>query len=173
MFRTFPHKKDEALAMDIPFVRSFPIPLPSAGAGEAVAQHVAALEASARSRRQAVAAMRDWLRVTWELPSPPAALQSPFNLTADQFAQSLRAALPARRRILSAAAVAVIRAEHAATVVPMAAKLAEAARHEAALSAAVNHAYGLTREEEALVWATAPPRMPIPQPHTPVPTPLT
>jgi len=171
MFRTFPHKKDEALAMDIPFVRTFPIPSPTAGSDEVAAQHVAALEANSQLLRQTVAALRDWLCVTWDLPAPPGALLEPFNLTPDQFAQTLRAALPARRRTLSAAAVAAIRAEHAATVAPMAAKLAEAARHEAALSASVNRAYGLTPEDEALLWATAPPRMPIPSPHAPIPAP--
>src|SRR5208282_873618 len=39
-----------------------------------------------------------------------------------------------------------------------------AARLERELSAVVNAAYGLTAEEEALIWRTAPPRMPIAPP---------
>ncbi|MDB4971608.1 MAG: hypothetical protein JWN44_7297 [Myxococcales bacterium] len=36
------------------------------------------------------------------------------------------------------------------------------------LSALVNRAYGLNPEEEALLWETAPPRMPIEPPQIPV-----
>ena len=38
---------------------------------------------------------------------------------------------------------------------------------ERELSAVVNAAYGITPEEEALIWRTAPPRMPIPPPALP------
>jgi hypothetical protein len=76
----------------------------------------------------------------------------------------VRAALPAHRRTLSAADVAAIHVEHAATISPMAVRLAEAARLERAFSSLINRAYGLTPEEERLMWATALPRMPISPP---------
>ncbi len=166
-WRHFARMKDEALTPQGYRVETLPIAAAGASSMETVPEMVSALRAIWRDRQATRDALRDWLRVTWDLPAPPAALLDPFNLTADQFAQALRAALPTRRRTLSSAAVAAIRAEHATTIAPMAAKLAEAARHEAALSAAVNHAYGLTPEEEALMWATAPPRMPIPPPPVP------
>jgi len=173
MFREFPHKKDEALAMDIPFVRSFPIPIPLADVNDVAAEHVVALEHIAYSRKQAVIALFDWLQVNWDFSTRPAALRDPFGLSVDGFVAALRAALPARHRTLSAAAIAAIRAEHAATIAPMWVRLAEAARHETELSALVNRAYGLTPEEEALLWATAPPRMPIPPPSpSPPPQPV-
>lgn len=170
-WRHFARMKDEALTPQGYRLETLPIAPSDSRTASAAAEAVAALQTIRRERQATQLALRDWLRVTWDLPAPPGALLEPFNLTPDQFAQALRAALPARRRTLSAAAVAAIRAEHAATVVPMAAKLAEAARHEAALSAIVNRAYGLTPEDEALLWATAPPRMPIPSPHAPVPAP--
>ena len=40
-------------------------------------------------------------------------------------------------------------------------RLADAVQHERALSDIVNAAYGLTPEEVALMWRTAPPRMPL------------
>jgi hypothetical protein len=43
----------------------------------------------------------------------------------------------------------------------MARRLAEAVQHERALSDLVNAAYGLTPEEVALMWRTAPPRLPL------------
>ncbi len=153
--------------MDIPFVRSFPIPIPLADVNDVATQHVIALEHIAHSKKQALTALFDWLQVNWDFSTRPAALRNPFSLSADGFVATLRAALPVRRRTLSAAAIAAIRAEHAATIAPMAARLAEAARREAELSALENRAYGLTPEEEALLWATAPPRMPIPPPNVP------
>jgi hypothetical protein len=39
-----------------------------------------------------------------------------------------------------------------------------AARQERELSAVVNAAYGLTPEDEVLIWCTVPPRMPIARP---------
>jgi hypothetical protein len=60
--------------------------------------------------------------------------------------------------------VAAVKAAHAGTVAPITARLSEAARLERDLSAVVNAAYGLSPEEEALVWRTAPPRMPITPP---------
>jgi hypothetical protein len=134
------------------------------GAQSVAEMHVGTLENIAREKHAARRALRDWLTVTWELPKPPAALTVPFALSADAYAQALRAALPAGRRTLSAAAVAAIRAEHAETVAPVAARLAEASRLENELSRLVNQAYGLTPEDEQLMWSTAPPRMPIAPP---------
>jgi len=47
---------------------------------------------------------------------------------------------------------------------PARALAAETLKLEGALSDLVNQAYGLTPEEIALMWKTAPPRMPIPSP---------
>jgi hypothetical protein len=158
------HGKDEALRYFTTFMELFPIARGDARSQAVVEKHVETLENTAREKHAARRALRGWLAVTWELPKPPGALTDPFTLSADAFAHALRAALPTRHRTLSAAAVAAIRAEHAATVAPVAARLAEAARLENELSSLVNRAYGLTPEDERLMWATAPPRMPIAPP---------
>ena len=54
-----------------------------------------------------------------------------------------------------------VREEYAQTVQPMQAALREAERLEWRLSDLVNEAYGLTPDEVRLMWATAPPRMPL------------
>jgi len=163
-WRHFPHMKDEALTPAGFRMEHLPIaPLREATA-ERVVELVDSLAATMRDRHAVRHTLCDWLAVTWELPKPPGALIEPFALSADAFAQALRAALPARRRTLSAAAVAAIRAEHAETVAPVAVRLAEASRQENELSRLVNQAYGLTPEDERLMWATAPPRMPIAPP---------
>lgn len=168
-WRHFAHMKDEALTPQGYRVETLPIAAADASATDTVAKAVAALHATQRERYATQRALKDWFRVTWDLPAPPAALLDPFSLTAEQFITALRAALPAKRRTLSVAAIGAIRTEHAATIAPMARRLAEAAKREAVLSDLVNRAYGLTPEEEALLWATAPPRMPIAPPQTSVP----
>jgi hypothetical protein len=65
------------------------------------------------------------------------------------------------RRALTAATIGHIRDEYTRTVEPMARRLADAVLHERALSDIVNAAYGLSPEDVALMWRTAPPRMPL------------
>jgi hypothetical protein len=54
-----------------------------------------------------------------------------------------------------------LREEHARTIEPARKRAAEIARLEREISDIVNAAYGLTDEEVALMWRTAPPRMPL------------
>jgi hypothetical protein len=153
------HGKDEALRYFTSYIEHFPIaPLPNNDRA-AVDDCVGILRETGNLRHEHRRLLRDWLRVTWDISKPTAGLLDPFALSADDFAMALRAALPRKQRALSAAAIATIRAEHTATVAPIAARLAEATRHEITLSALVNRAYGLTQTEEALLWETAPPRM--------------
>ena len=53
-----------------------------------------------------------------------------------------------------------LRGEHAGTIAPAREQAAEALQLERQLGDLVNEAYGLTPEEVALMWKTAPPRMP-------------
>lgn len=61
---------------------------------------------------------------------------------------------------LSAAALKALRDEHTRTIEPARIQAAEGLRLERTLSDLVNEAYGLTPDEVALMWETAPPRMP-------------
>ena len=58
-----------------------------------------------------------------------------------------------------------MRDEYTRTIAPARARAAETLTLERALSDLVNQAYALTPVEIALMWQTAPPRMPIPRPH--------
>ena|ERR1700726_990972 len=69
-------------------------------------------------------------------------------------------ALPKTRK-LSAAEIARLKQEHAETVMPARQAAAEVLALERDLSDLVNDSYGLTHEEVALMWRTAPPRMPL------------
>jgi hypothetical protein len=61
---------------------------------------------------------------------------------------------------LSVAEAKALKDEHARSVRPLQALAAEARQLERRVAELVNAAYGLTPEEVALMWRTAPPRMP-------------
>ena len=69
--------------------------------------------------------------------------------------------------LLFSAGVHVLHDEHTSTVVPAHTLAAEALTLERTLSDLVNQAYALTPAELALVWQTAPPRIPVPPPRFP------
>jgi hypothetical protein len=85
--------------------------------------------------------------------------ERPERLDPDDFVAAVRRAV---RRHLTAAEIARLKWEHAETVEPARVAAAEAQRLERLVSDSVNAAYGLTPEEVALMWQTAPPRMPAP-----------
>ena len=58
-----------------------------------------------------------------------------------------------------------LREEYSRSIEPARALVVEVLRLENEISCLVNEAYGLTPEEIALMWETAPPRMLIPKPE--------
>ncbi len=73
----------------------------------------------------------------------------------------MRKALPKFHK-LSAADIARLKKEYATTIEPARHAANDMLALERRLSDLVNAAYGLTPEDVALMWATAPPRMPFP-----------
>ncbi|MCX8135042.1 MAG: hypothetical protein N3D18_13905, partial [Roseococcus sp.] len=160
-WRHLARMKDEALTPQAFRMVEVPIPRPDAAAADEAATRTEACAAITRERLAAAAQLRDWYAAAWGLERPPRALAEPWALDAQGFLDALKAALPAKRRAFTSAQTRAIRAEHAASIAPMQARLAALAAHERALSALVNRAFGLTPEEVKLMWKTAPPRMPI------------
>ena len=160
-WRALPHLKDEALSPMGYLVESFPI----AVAQESVPDTTRMIILT-EGVRAATLAIHDWLRIEFGLDRPGRELESPERLDADRFAAAVRAALP-RRRQLSGTEIARLKREHAETIMPARQAAAEAQRLERRLSDLVNQAYGLTPEEVALMWATAPPRMPLARQNSP------
>jgi hypothetical protein len=68
-----------------------------------------------------------------------------------------------KKNPLSLAALRSLRDEQARTILPAQALAREALAWEHKISDLVNEAYGLTPEEIELMWARAPPRMPLPR----------
>ncbi|HYT92370.1 MAG TPA: hypothetical protein VEL76_26890 [Gemmataceae bacterium] len=65
-----------------------------------------------------------------------------------------------KKKPLRVAQMKALKDEHAQSVRPLQALAAEARQLERRVAELVNAAYGLTAAEVALMWRTAPPRMP-------------
>jgi hypothetical protein len=102
----------------------------------------------------------DWLRLEFGIDKPAQRLQDVAHLDADGLAAEVKKAR-GRSKPLSVADLKRLKTEHAASVLPLQTLSAEAQTLESRVSDLVNAAYGLTPEEIKLMWATAPPRMPL------------
>ena len=165
-WRHFLHGKDEVLSNDGTKFAGLPFVRPSNATSDKIGLSVPDLLSRAKEIRICGSAIHDWLRIEFGIDRPGRALEAPERLDADSFAAAVRAALP-RRRHLSAAEIARLKREHADTAAPARQAAAQALQLERRLSDLVNQAYGLTPEEVALMWSTAPPRMPLVAPATP------
>jgi hypothetical protein len=154
-WRRAQHGKDEALRYFTSFVEDYPVPPASDVSGDI--NHLAQTKATLRN---ATGAIYDWLRHEFGLEKIGRALAEPEKLDADGFVTAVRAALPKSRK-WSAAEIARLKQEYAHTLIPARAAAAEILGLERKLSDLVNAAYGLTPDEVALMWRTAPPRMPL------------
>jgi hypothetical protein len=141
------------------FVETFPIPSPTTGQRDSSEQLVGQLIELASNHNAMRRTILDWLRVEHDIEKPSLKLQSPTGLDSDAFVAEVKR-IRGKKNPLSAAALKSLRDEHARTIEPARARDAEALQLERQLSDLVNEAYGLTPDEVALLWQTAPPRMP-------------
>ena len=114
--------------------------------------------------------MVNWLRAEFDIDKPTQRLATIATLDVDAFVGEVRK-VRSRKKPTSAAQVQALRREHAETIETVRAGAAEAAQIERALADLVHATYGLTEADLALMWRTAPPRMPIPRvpaPHAEV-----
>jgi len=159
-FRYLPHKKDEALAMDIVSVEKLPIAQPTdeerGEAEEAVLRLISLTKAEQEARRDTLG----WLRVEFGVEKPGQKLEDFAALGPDAFVEEVRKRRPKGEGRLTPGALRDLRSGYAETAEPVREGRTEAAGLERKLSDLVNRAYGLTPEETDLLWKTAPPRMP-------------
>jgi TaqI-like C-terminal specificity domain/Eco57I restriction-modification methylase len=158
-FQTFPHKKDEALAMDIPYVQELPIPVPDDKARGEVSLAVDTLHCSVRTSQQGTRAILDWLLVEFAVEKPSQKLQDLAALDANALVDEVKKAR-GKKKPLTVAGLKALKEEHVRSIVPLQTLAAEAQGLERQVADLVHAAYGLTPAEVALMWKTAPPRMP-------------
>lgn len=162
-WRHFPHMKDEALSNDAVKLVQMPVPRLLAADRSEMERSAECLEAAVMTIRSADRSLADWLHHEIGLSKIPAVLAQASRLDSDGFVAAVRGALPKRAGI-SPTRLAQLRAAFADTAEPARATRAAALGDERALSDIVNRAYGLTPDEVALMWRTAPPRMPLAAP---------
>lgn len=104
-------------------------------------------------------AVLDWLRLEFTVEKPSQKLQDVAALDADALAAEVKK-VRGKKSPLSVAGLKALREEYGRSVAPLQALAAEARRLERQVAELVNAAYGLTPDEVALMWRTAPPRMP-------------
>ncbi|MEJ7842979.1 MAG: hypothetical protein WKF95_14545, partial [Rubrobacter sp.] len=102
----------------------------------------------------------DWLRVEFSVEKPGQKLEAFAALDADAFVEEVRKRRPKAEGRLTPASLRDLRSGYNEGAAPVREARIEAARQERHLSDLVNQAYGLTDEEIAMLWSTAPPRMP-------------
>lgn len=162
-WRHLTHLKDEALSPMGYKMERLPIAQFTGTARQRATRLVQQLIEETRTVSAATVSISDWVRHTFDIAKPSRALLNFDALTPDAFVTVLQAALP-RRRKLTAGDIADLKREHGATIEPARAARRTMFALEQQLSELVNSAYGLTADEVALMWDTAPPRMPF-TPH--------
>jgi hypothetical protein len=160
-WRAAAHGKDEALRFFNDFVETLAIAPPTPALRADVEPAVERLIAITRADQEARAVMLDWLRTEFGVEKAGQKLEAFAGLSSDAFVAEVRARRGKAGGVLTAAGLRALRDEHAAQAPPVQARQAEAAGLERGVAARVNEAYGLTAEEVALLWRTAPPRMPV------------
>jgi hypothetical protein len=140
-------------------MESLPIARPTAESRKTVGLTVQRIIDITLQTRHAQDAVLDRLKVDFDIDKPSQKLQDVPSLDADTLSAEVQK-LRGRRKPLSAAQLNALKAMHARSVTPLQALAAEARQLEHRVAGLVNAAYGLTPEEVALMWRTAPPRMP-------------
>ncbi|HEX6962937.1 MAG TPA: hypothetical protein VF175_13790 [Lacipirellula sp.] len=158
-WRHLPHMKDEALAPNPTVLENVPVARPSDTTRSQVEEFTRRVIEITSSQLSMQTVMLDWLRIEHGIEKPSLKLQSIVELDSDAFVAEVKR-IRGKKNPLSVAALKSLRDEHARTIEPARAQAAEALALERQLADLVNQAYGLTPDEVALMWQTAPPRMP-------------
>jgi len=168
-WRYLPHMKDEALSPVAELMEKLPIAAPSEIVRSQVEVAVRQLIALRKQSQASTREVLSWLAAEFGVTTPGQALEALADpstrsgqaLDEGAFIQQVRARRPKQEARLSPAAVSELARVYQQYVPPLRAGAAETARLEGRLADLVNAAYGLTPDEVALLWRTAPPRMPV------------
>lgn len=157
-WRYLPHMMNETLSPVGELMEVLPIAPPTDTIRAEVEQATTRLITITRASREGRQLMLDWLRVEFEVQEPGKRLATFDELDQTAFVDEVR---KRRTQRLTAAALRDLQAGYAEQSAALHAYKTEATSLERQLSDLINAAYGLTAEEVALLWETAPPRMPL------------
>jgi hypothetical protein len=159
-FRHCPHKKDEALAMDIPYVETLPIATPTPAMRTEAEEAVPRLIEITQQNQAATHEVLAWLKAELAIFPPGNTLSDFTSLDTDTFIAAVRKRIPKASGGLGPKQVKALHEVYHDYAQPIQIRDAEAMKLEAHLSDLVHQAYKLTPDEIELMWRTAPPRMP-------------
>ncbi|MGI9061713.1 MAG: Eco57I restriction-modification methylase domain-containing protein [Ktedonobacteraceae bacterium] len=154
------HGKDEALRLIYSFTETLPIAPPSEAIREESEQAVARLIQITQNRQEVHRLILDWLRMEFEIREPGSLLKNVTALEIHAFIEEVQKHRPKTAKRLTPAALRDLQAGYAEQITPLQQQSTEALALEHKLNDLINVAYNLTAEEIALLWETAPPRMP-------------
>ena len=153
------HGKDEALRFIREFVQELPICTPTDNHRNPACEATSRLIRSAGEQQAGRRTFLDKLRVDFDIEKPSQKLQDVAALTPEALTAEVQKAR-GKKKPWTAAQGKALNDAHAESVRPLQRLAAEARQLERRVADLVNAAYGLTPEEVALMWKTAPPRMP-------------
>ena len=157
-WRHFIHMKDEALSNDQVKIAELPI-AKSLLENKSLKKVVSDLIGVVNRVSVADASVQEWLHQEFGIKRGHAALKKPGTLSFDDFVKAVKGGLE-RGRKLTASEISELKREYEVTITPAVQARTEITGLESSISDIVNAAYGLSKDEVALVWSSAPPRMP-------------
>lgn len=158
-WRYLPHMKDEALSPMGFLMERLPIPQFSDTERAVVSGKVDDICARMQRVRDKEATFSEWLKLTFDLEKLPMATERLARLSETDALATALSAFP-RKSQPGAADLVRIKKQVQETISPAHTEWFEIQSLERELSDLVNAAFGLTEEDVALMWRTAPPRMP-------------
>lgn len=150
--------KDEALSNDQVKIAELPI-AKSLIENKSLKKTVGDLIGTVNLVSAVDASIQEWLHQEFGMKRGFVALRNPSALSFDDFIKAVKGGLE-RGRKLTASEINELKREYGTTLAPAIESRAEITKFEGAISDIVNAAYGLSQEEIALLWSSAPPRMP-------------
>jgi hypothetical protein len=160
-WRHLPHMKDEALSPVAERMEMLPIVHPTDSIRHEAEQAVVRLIDITRAEQETLQLLLDWLRIEFEVQEPGKRLENACALDIQAFVYEVRKRRSRTAGKLTPAALRVLRTGYTEQLAPLHLLKTEVLALERKLSELVNAAYGLTPEDVALLWETAPPRMPL------------
>jgi hypothetical protein len=162
--RMLQHSINDTLRMFGEQAKNLPIAPPTDEIRTETEQAVARLIAMTRASHEARQLLLDWLRIEFEVQEPGKLLENFTELDLQAFVDEVRKRRPRTAKKLTPAALKALRDGYGEQIMPLQQDKTEVVALEYRISDLINSTYNLTAEEIALLWATAPPRMPLPSP---------
>lgn len=156
------HALNDILRLKTLCIESLPIAFPADVIRAEAEQVVTRLIEIVHPSQEARQLLRDWLRTEFAMQGPGKHLIENFA-TFEQaaFVDEVRKRRAKSAGKLTPGALRTLQEGYTELVGPIRQERAEAVALERKLNDLANEAYGLTEEEIALLWETAPPRMPL------------